>query len=79
MTQDLILGGKLVFYEKGIVFMDNKLNAIVLAYDDISSINFYLADEVWMEVKAKQTNSLPANMLAGDSFYLKVVQSFYNS
>jgi hypothetical protein len=67
-----VLGGKLVFYEKGFIFIDNKLNAIVLSYDDIEFINFYLADEVWMEVKVKQTNSLPTNLIATDILYFKV-------
>lgn len=58
--------------------MDNKLNAIVLSYDEIISINFYLADQVWMEVKAKQNDSLPANILVGTTFYIKVSQSFFN-
>lgn len=73
-----MLGGKLVFYEKGFIFVDTKLNAIVLSYDEILNINFYLADQVWMEVKAKHNDSLPANILVGTTFYIKVSQSFFN-
>jgi len=51
--QDFVLNGKLVFYQNGFIFVDNRIYAIVLSYDDIAELNFYLADDVWLEVKAK--------------------------
>jgi hypothetical protein len=50
---DIILVGKLVFYDDGFIFVDNKINAIVLPYKLISNVNFYVDDtkktEWWME------------------------------
>ena len=39
---DLNLYGKLVFYQRGFIFVDQKLNSFVLSYDDIEHINFYV-------------------------------------
>lgn len=51
--QDLNLFGKLVFYDKGFIFVDVKLNSFVLSYLDIEHIIFYVVDGYWMEIKAK--------------------------
>jgi hypothetical protein len=42
-----------VFYQKGFIFVDNRLNSIVYGYNDIAEMNFYLADEIWLEIKTK--------------------------
>jgi hypothetical protein len=41
---DIVLSGKWAFYEKGFIFVDNRLNAIVLGYDDIESFKFFVGD-----------------------------------
>ena len=38
---DIILNGKLVFYQKGMIFVDHKLHAIVLPYALIKEMNIY--------------------------------------
>ena len=38
---DIVLNGKLVFYEKGMIFVDHKLHAIVLPYALIKEMNLY--------------------------------------
>lgn len=48
---DIVLNGKLVFYEHGFIFTDNKLNAIALPYKQISKLNFYLTKELWLEIE----------------------------
>ena len=50
---DVVLSGKWAFYEKGFIFLDHRLNAIVIGYDDIESFTFYIADQIWLEVKTK--------------------------
>jgi hypothetical protein len=55
--------GKMVFYDTGFIFVDNRLNSFVFSFDSIEHIFFYLADEIWMEVKPKTTSSLPANLI----------------
>jgi hypothetical protein len=52
--QDIVLNGKWSFYDKGFIFTDQRLNAFVLGYDDIESLNFYVADQIWLEIKTKQ-------------------------
>jgi len=42
---DLNLYGKLVFYQSGFIFMDHKLNAFVLSYEDIEHICFYVVSK----------------------------------
>lgn len=41
---DVVLNGKIVFYQKGFIFVDNKVHAIALPYDHVSQMNFYVTD-----------------------------------
>lgn len=50
---DFNIFGKLVFYEQGLIFVDNKLNCFVLSYPEIEHIVFYMGDEQWMEIKTR--------------------------
>lgn len=47
---DIVLNGKLVFYEKGMIFVDNKLHAFVLPYELIASMNVHVTNEWWLEI-----------------------------
>lgn len=38
---DIVLNGKLVFYKKGMIFVDNKLHSIVLPWSMIKEMNVY--------------------------------------
>lgn len=53
--EDIVLNGKLVFYEKGMIFVDNKLHAIVLPYDLISEMNIHQTEEWWLEIITKDS------------------------
>lgn len=53
--QDVVLiVSKMVFYEKGIIIVDQRMNTFVYSYSDIEFVNFYLENEIWMELKVKQ-------------------------
>ena len=46
---DFMLNGKMVFYENGFIFVDNKLNAIVLPYEYLKKMTFHqTTEETWM-------------------------------
>ena len=70
---DIVLNGKLVFYEKGMIFVDNKLHAIVLPWACVKLMNVYVTKQWWLEIIAqdndeigvKATDLFPSNMLAG--------------
>ena len=50
---DIVLNGKLVFYEKGFIFIDNKLQALSLPYTHVDKMNFYLTKDhrkYWLEI-----------------------------
>lgn len=47
---DVVLNGKLVFYEKGMIFVDNKLHALILPYESISEMNVHVTDEWWLAI-----------------------------
>lgn len=49
---DVPLNGKLLFYQRGFIFMDNRLHAIVVPYEQVKALNFYVnRDEMWLEVE----------------------------
>lgn len=72
MFSDFVLTGKLVFYEKGIIFVDNRVYCLVMSYEDIEEITFHSNDEIWLQFKTKQQNSMPLNLIVGDTFYIKL-------
>lgn len=39
--KDLLLLGKLVFFENGFIYLDTRLNAFMILYEDIQEVNFY--------------------------------------
>lgn len=41
MFHDFVLSGKLVFYEKGLIFVDNRVYCLAISYEDLDEINFY--------------------------------------
>jgi hypothetical protein len=47
---DVVLNGKLVFYEKGMIFVDNRLHAIVMPFDKVATMTIYQANEWWLQV-----------------------------
>lgn len=75
---DLNLFGKLVFYANGFIFVDQKLNCFVLSYEDITHLNFHVGEAYWLEVRTKQQHTMPANMLCGDSFFIKITKAIFD-
>lgn len=58
---DVVLNGKLVFYQKGMVFVDNKIDAIVLPFENVEQMNVYQSDEEqWLEIYTKDTEKQKA-------------------
>ena len=49
---DLPLNGKMLFYQYGFIYVDNRLNAFVLPYDLVKELNFYISQkkDYWLEV-----------------------------
>ena len=50
---DVNLQLKLVFYERGLIMVDQRLYCFVFAYEDIDHLLFYVDDEMWIEIKVK--------------------------
>ena len=83
---DVVLNGKLVFYQKGMVFVDQRFHAIVMPYDLVSKMTIYQSDdEWWLEViledkedsQLKVKDLMPHNMTVQNKMYLRVDQKFY--
>ena len=80
--EDLILYGKIVFYDEGFIFVDNKLNAVVIPYTLVKCITFFRNEkkEYCMDVEVQDTETLkaknlfPANMICQNRLYLQVNQ-----
>lgn len=75
---DLNLIGKLVFYSGGFIFVDQRLNCFVLSYEDIAQLNFHVGEGYWLEVKTKQQHTMPANMICGDTFFIKITKAIFD-
>lgn len=84
---DIVLNGKLVFYEKGMIFVDNKLHAFVMPYDLVEHMNVYVTDsEWWLEITTQDLEGsnlqiadlFPANMMTSQTMYLKVDKKFFD-
>lgn len=83
---DIPLNGKIIFYQFGFIFVDNKLNAFVIPYEMVAELNFYVNRmEHWLEVnltdkgslELQSKNLLPANMICEPKFFLKVGRKFF--
>ena len=82
---DVPLNGKMLFYQRGFIFMDNRLHAMVMPYEQIKNLNFYVnRDELWLEVEPleeaktdiQSKNLLPGNLICKSKFYLKITKKF---
>ena len=77
---DVILIGKLVFYENGFVFQDNKINTIALPYDHVKEMTFHVTKEWWLQITTQESDKsnlyvselFPNNMHTEQTFYLKI-------
>lgn len=64
IQRDLMLVGKIAFYEKGFIFTDTRLGAFVVPFGSVRKIVFNMSDAGdWMQVTMNQfegKNMLPA-------------------
>lgn len=78
---DLVLFGKLIFFEKGFMFIDQRFHAIVVPYLLIKTMTIYQTQEWWLEVlfedKDQAKTLFPCNMITDSRLYLKVNQQFF--
>ena len=85
--EDVVLNGKIVFYEEGLIYVDNKIHAIALPYDHISFLNFYVTDgEWWLEILTQENEKsnlnvddlFPMNIMVEKKVYLKIDQKIFD-
>ena len=79
MHRDIVLTGKLSFYEKGFIYTDTRLGAFVVPYTGIERLTFHVTDDRdWMEVALTDEgmNLIPASYIAESVFYLIVPHEF---
>ena len=51
VLDDIVINGKMIFYEKGLVFQDYKLHATVLPFTHIAAMNIYnISNDWWLEI-----------------------------
>ena len=54
-TTDIVLfKAKLVFYEKGMILVDQRLGSFLLPYEDLEALVFHTSDELWLEIVYKE-------------------------
>jgi hypothetical protein len=70
--EDVVLNGKIVFYQKGFIFVDNKIHALAMPYDHVKEMNFYVTDsEWWLEVLTMENDK--SNLRVADLFPMNVL------
>jgi hypothetical protein len=77
--RDIVLCGKLSFYQKGFIFTDTRLGPFVVPYTRIEKLTFHVTDDRdWMEVALTDEgmNLVPASYIAESVFYLIVPHEF---
>lgn len=51
VQRDIMLCGKIAFYEKGFIFTDNRLGAFVVPFGSVRKIVFNMSDNGdWMQI-----------------------------
>lgn len=71
---------KLVFYEKGMILVDQRLGTFVLPYNELMRLVFHATEngsELWLEIAIQpegRGHLMPANMLAEPLIMLRVTQ-----
>ena len=58
MHRDIVLCGKLSFYQKGFIFTDTRLGPFVVPYTGIEKLTFHVTDDRdWMEAVVEHSNT----------------------
>lgn len=71
----------MVFYEKGIILVDQRIGTFVLPYADLARIVFHTAEDQWLEIALGDEGKehlMPANMLCEGVIYLKINNTIVN-
>ena len=78
---DVVLNGKLVFYEKGMIFVDNRYHAIVMPYEQLKTMTIFQANEWWLKVEFASEEAgrdlIAHNLTVQPIVYLKVDIKFF--
>lgn len=75
---DFILKGKLVVYEKALIFEDSSMHNFMISYDTIEQIRFYTGKTTWAEIMVNSTTSFPMNSICENKIYINVGKHFYS-
>lgn len=82
-----MVNGKIVLYEKGMIFVDNKAHALALPYNLIEKLNFYVGSaQWWLEIITCENDKsnlyvadmFPLNNVVQKRIYLKIDQKFFD-
>ena len=79
VVRDIVLTGKMSFYEKGFIYTDSRLGAFVVPYTSVAKITFHVTDDRdWMEIAITDEgmNLIPANYIVESVFFLIVPHEF---
>ena len=77
--RDIVLTGKMSFYEKGFIYTDTRLGAFVVPYTSVDKITFHVTeDRDWMEIALTEQGMdyVPASYISERVFYLIVPHAF---
>jgi hypothetical protein len=69
-----VVNGKLVLYQKGLIFVDNKSHALALPYTHIEQLKFYIGDNAkdwWLEIVPCENEK--SNLYVSDLFPMNTI------
>lgn len=70
--EDVVVNGKLVLYEKGLIFVDNKSHALALPYTHIEQLKFYVGSkDWWLEIVPCENDK--SNLYVSDLFPMNTI------
>lgn len=81
--RDFVLLGKIVFFEKGFMFIDQRFHGFILPYHHFKQITLYQTQQYWLELEFEDNyleearRLQPCNLVSANKFYLKVNQQFF--
>lgn len=61
MFHPVILKGKLIVYEKAIIFEDERLQCFVAEFENLEKSVVHVGQNVWMELKLIDNDTMPLN------------------
>lgn len=73
-----MLEGKLIVYEKAIIFEDRNMHNFVVGLEDIEKVVFHIGKETWMEVLVNDNSSFPMNTIAESRVAINIKNTLYS-